>query len=326
MQTLDKEKFIVKADKLAGEGKAFLFIINFDFSKTFIIEKEDIDPEYVLVHLPGFSNSDHAKHEGRNIEIKSFPVDFHTYKEVFDQAQKEFVYGNTYLLNLCFETKIELNTGLIEIFNSSKAPYKLYLKDQFVLFSPERFVRIENGRIFTNPMKGTLVKKDENSAQQLLDDFKEGAEHATITDLLRNDLSKVAYGVSVDRYRYIDEIKTGDEILLQASSQISGTLLPEFENRPGSLFAEILPAGSISGAPKQKTVEIIHRLENFNRDFYTGVFGYFDGKNLDSAVMIRFIQKTGDDYVYKSGGGITSMSEAEKEYNELKQKIYVPVH
>ena len=91
------------------------------------------------------------------------------------------------------------------------------------------------------------------------------------------------------------------------------------------MFFELLPAGSISGAPKQKTVEIIQEAESGPRGFYTGVFGYYDGKALDSGVMIRFIEKENDTFYYRSGGGITSKSDLESEYKELIQKIYVPI-
>ena len=74
------------------------------------------------------------------------------------------------------------------------------------------------------------------------------------------------------------------------------------------------------------TSEIPREIESYNRGFYTGVFGYFDGENIDSGVMIRFIEKEGEKYFYKSGGGITFMSDAEKEYKELIDKIYVPIH
>jgi para-aminobenzoate synthetase component 1 len=94
----------------------------------------------------------------------------------------------------------------------------------------------------------------------------------------------------------------------------------------GEIILKLLPAGSITGAPKPKTLEIINRGENYKRDFYTGIFGYFDGKNLDSAVMIRFIENKNGQLYFKSGGGITSMSDATKEYDELIQKIYVPIN
>ena len=86
----------------------------------------------------------------------------------------------------------------------------------------------------------------------------------------------------------------------------------------------MLPAGSISGAPKKETIRIIKESEIDDRGYYTGIFGVFNGKELDSAVMIRFIEKNDTGYVYRSGGGITFLSQIEKEYEELIKKIYVP--
>ncbi|MFZ1573367.1 MAG: chorismate-binding protein, partial [Candidatus Kapaibacterium sp.] len=95
-------------------------------------------------------------------------------------------------------------------------------------------------------------------------------------------------------------------------------------NHIGDTLISLLPAGSISGAPKKKTLEIINKVEKYKRGYYTGVFGYFDGVNLESSVMIRFIEKTSKGLIFKSGGGITFLSEAYKEYNELIDKVYVP--
>jgi para-aminobenzoate synthetase component 1 len=88
----------------------------------------------------------------------------------------------------------------------------------------------------------------------------------------------------------------------------------------------MLPAGSISGAPKRKTIEIIREVEEYERGFYTGIFGQFDGRNLDSAVMIRYIEQKGDHVIFKSGGGITSFSDCRNEYKEMLAKVYVPIY
>jgi len=93
----------------------------------------------------------------------------------------------------------------------------------------------------------------------------------------------------------------------------------------GSIITQMLPAGSITGAPKKSTVEIIDRVENYDRGYFTGIFGVFDGNSFKSSVMIRFVQKQGDELYYKSGGGITIDSDMEAEYAELQEKIYVPV-
>jgi len=112
---------------------------------------------------------------------------------------------------------------------------------------------------------------------------------------------------------------------LQVSSEISGTLPKNYYSNLGNIFRKLLPAGSISGAPKAKTLQIIHEAETYSRGFYTGVFGYFDGSKLDSGVMIRFIKKENEKLFFCSGGGITAKSNHQNEYNELIDKVYVPI-
>ena len=124
--------------------------------------------------------------------------------------------------------------------------------------------------------------------------------------------------------RYIDEIITLEQNLLQVSSKITGILDNDWNNKLGDIIYSLLPAGSVTGAPKKKTVEIIKNVENYERGYYTGIFGYYDGEMLDSAVMIRFMEKKDDKIIFKSGGGITIYSKLKYEYNELKDKVYVP--
>jgi len=87
----------------------------------------------------------------------------------------------------------------------------------------------------------------------------------------------------------------------------------------------MLPAGSVTGAPKKMTTSIIRDIENSDRGYYTGVCGVFDGESLDSAVMIRFIELQNGMMQFRSGGGITFMSQAREEYEELIEKVYVPI-
>ena len=200
------------------------------------------------------------------------------------------------------------------------------MKDRFVVFSPEIFVRLENGFIYSYPMKGTIDASLPNAREQILADKKEEAEHATIVDLIRNDLSQVASEVTVSRYRYVDELQTNKGRLLQVSSEIRGKLPDNWKGTLGDILFCLLPAGSITGAPKKKTMEIIEEAETYERGFYTGIMGYFDGNRLDSAVMIRFLEQEGNRLLFKSGGGITSQSDLQSEYNEMKQKVYVPIY
>ena len=227
-------------------------------------------------------------------------------------------------MNLTFRTPIDINLTLREIFAVSQAPYKLLYDENFVVFSPECFVKIIDGRIYTFPMKGTINASVDNAANVLIGNKKEEYEHNTIVDLMRNDLSMVSIDVEVLKYRYIETINTHKSQILQTSSEIAGVLPTDWRANLGEVILRLLPAGSISGAPKEKTVEIIQEVEGQPRGYYTGVFGIFDGASLDTAVMIRFIEQSDGEMFFRSGGGITALSCADDEYQELLEKIYVP--
>ena len=172
-------------------------------------------------------------------------------------------------------------------------------------------------------MKGTIDATIKNAQQLLEDNKKEKAEHATIVDLLRNDLSAFAKKVRVEKYRYYEVIKANNKKIGQMSSEISGELPVDYRSRIGDIIYHLTPAGSISGAPKPKTLELIKEIEQEDRGFYTGIAGYFDGNNLDSCVLIRYLEKDG---TYRCGGGVTSKSKLKVEYEELIQKMYVPIY
>lgn len=325
MFSANHQKFI-EMDELSHEKVPFFFIIDFLVDQVEIFTEDEIEKEGLLIDFQGFSNVEKQQDLDKKIELKSFPESLKSFKKGFDHVQKNIRQGNSYLTNYTRKTRIETNLNLGEIFHHSSAKYKVLYKDFFVFFSPEIFVKIVDDKIQTYPMKGTIDASLENAAEILKNDKKEKAEHYTVVDLLRNDLSMVADDVKVDKFQYIDFLKTKQKDLYAMSSEISGNLKPEFKGKVGSIMKKLLPAGSILGAPKPKTLEIIIEAEGFDRGFYTGVCGWFDGKDLDSCVMIRFIEKEGDQLYFKSGGGITHMSKLEDEYQEMKNKIYVPIH
>lgn len=250
---------------------------------------------------------------------------FIQYQNQFDQVVSHIKAGDSFLINLTCSTPVSINATLKDFYNRVSSKYVLLKEADFLVFSPETFVQIQQGIIASCPMKGTIDASLPNAASLLLNNPKEAAEHATIVDLIRNDLSMVSHQVQVEKYRYLDEIQAGDKRLLQASSLITGHLSKHYCSQIGDILLALLPAGSICGAPKKRTLEIIRSVETHERGFYTGIFGIFDGENLDSAVMIRFIEQTPQGYVYKSGGGITAFSNVNDEYQELMQKVYVPV-
>jgi para-aminobenzoate synthetase component 1 len=174
-------------------------------------------------------------------------------------------------------------------------------------------------------MKGTIDASIPGAEEKILNDQKETAEHVTIVDLIRNDLSILAGDVQVTRFRYVDRIHTRGKTLLQVSSEIRGKLLPSFDTDPAGALFSLLPAGSVSGAPKARTLDVIRRAEGEERGYYTGICGYYDGNSLDTGVMIRFIEQQGNELFYRSGGGITTQSNVSSEYQEALDKIYVPI-
>lgn len=335
MLKLSEKDTVLEMNKLGQLNCPFLFIIGFDKSENIVLPLEEVNTKEIKYAFDdGFSKYQNFRDEHFNekLTLKSTAVPFEKYQESFDFVKQNMIFGNSFLTNLTVSSSIEVNIDFEKIISVAKAKYKLWLKDKFVCFSPESFVSVnKNGKISSFPMKGTIDAGVENAEAVILNDPKEKFEHTTIADLIRNDLSKICEKVWVERFRYTEKIRTdgGDE-LLQVSSEVCGQLPKDWKNNIGDWFFELLPAGSISGAPKDKTLEIISKAEanlheNGKRKYYTGVFGIFDGEILTSAVMIRFIEKSENGLIYKSGGGITSRSDARKEYEELNQKIYVPV-
>jgi para-aminobenzoate synthetase component 1 len=314
-----------KMNAYGKKGKPFIAVISYDMTSNYFFPLAEIDPDLVRYAFPAMHNRQSAA-KANPPELHFIPPSRTAYQKAFDIVSSHILRGDTYLCNLSFETPVEMDSGLPEIFDHSKARYKLWIKDKFVCFSPESFVRIQGNTIKTYPMKGTIDADIPDAENRLLNDPKEQAEHFTITDLLRNDLSIIAEDVEVNRYRFTDMVETNRNRLFQTSTEITGILPQNWQADIGSMFFRLLPAGSITGAPKKKTVEIISKAENHHRGFYTGVTFVFDGVNADSFVMIRMICKQNNKLVYKSGGGITSFSKSQKEYEELIQKIYVPVY
>ena len=315
-----------RMDELSQQKVSFFFLIDFLMEKVEIFPENEIDKNSLLIDFKKFTNAERQEEQIKSISLKSYPESAEKYRSGFDFVQKNLKLGNSYLTNYTVKSEIEINLTLKEIFYQSKAKYKVWYKDQFVFFSPETFVEIIDNQIFTHPMKGTIDASIENAKEILKNDKKEKAEHYTVVDLLRNDLSMVADEVKLEEFQRIDFIKTQQKNLFAMSSEISGQIKPEFQNKIGSIMKTLLPAGSILGAPKPKTLEIILEAENYERGFYTGVCGWFDGENLDSCVMIRFIEKENGKLFFKSGGGITHLSKFADEYEEMKNKIYVPIH
>lgn len=309
----------VDLNSLGAKREPFLFIVDFkaqNIIASLLCELGAKDIEFCI-------NEKYLFKRHKDF-LDKYTVPFSEYKKKFDFVIEKIRTGDTYLLNLTQPTSVKTPLTLKEIYECANAHYKLRYKNKFVCFSPEKFIQIKDSKIHTYPMKGTIDAAIPNAKESILGNQKEMAEHVMVVDLLRNDLSIVAKDVKVEEFRYITEIEAGEKKLLHVSSHISGYVGDDWHERIGDILSALLPAGSISGAPKKSTLDIIGEVEGYERGYFSGVFGVYDGKTLDSAVMIRFVQKTEDGYIYKSGGGITLDSDAKSEYNELLDKVYLP--
>jgi para-aminobenzoate synthetase component I len=307
------------------EKTPFLFIIDFELKRPLAFKLEMLGgADDILFDVNGNSNIHHPVSDAA-ADLVTTPEPLSEYEKKFRTVMSNLEIGNSYLVNLTIKTPITSLLNLRDIYFRAKAKYKLFFKNHFLVFSPETFIQIKNGQIFSFPMKGTINASIPNAQEIIINDEKELAEHVTIVDLIRNDLSTIARDVHVKRFRYIDPIRTSSNLLLQVSSEIAGTLPADYSAKLGTIILLLLPAGSVTGAPKVMTVNIIQQAEKQNRGYYTGVFGIYDGKELDSGVMIRFIENDNGRLFYRSGGGITTQSSCEQEYKEAIEKIYVPL-
>lgn len=320
------QHLIKNINELAIHQIPFFLFVDFEINEPILYTIENLEKENIFISFPAWCNFGQKKNNKNASIKKTQSISIEEYKKGFEIVEKNLLYGNSFLTNYTCKTEIESENSLSEIIHSANAKYKINYKNEWICFSPETFIQINNGTIYSFPMKGTINAALPNAAQTLLNNPKEIAEHYTIVDLIRNDLSMVATNIEVEKFRYIETIQTNKGSLLQVSSKISGTLPKNFETHLGELLFALLPAGSISGAPKAKTIDTIQQAENYKRGFYTGVAFYFDGKNIDSCVLIRFIEKEGKKLFYKSGGGITIHSKIQEEYQEVIDKIYVPLY
>jgi para-aminobenzoate synthetase component I len=255
-----------------------------------------------------------------------------------ENIRNEIQMGNVYEMNFCQEFFAENVDNLPSLsvfnalFNLTEAPYSCYLNTaDFELFcgSPERFLQREGNTLLSQPIKGTIQrgrteKEDLELIEQLANDPKEQAENVMITDLVRNDLSKIATrdSVHVDELFGIYTFKTVHHMISTISCQL----------KENTRFSEILkatfPMGSMTGAPKIAAMELIEKYESFKRGLYSGSVGYFlpemNGKqHFDFNVVIRSLlyDKSLKTLTCSVGSAITIQSNPEKEYQECLVKV-----
>ncbi|MDR2119794.1 MAG: anthranilate synthase component I family protein [Tannerella sp.] len=208
--------------------------------------------------------------------------------------------------------------------NINPSPYLFYFDfGGFRIFgsSPETHCKITDGRVSIDPIAGTAFRSgnvtiDKHRAEALLNDPKENAEHVMLVDLARNDLSRNAHNVRIDFYREVQYYSH----VMHLVSRISGEIDPG-SNTVGT-FIDTFPAGTVSGAPKVRAMELITKLERHNRGAYAGCIGFLGlNGNLNQAIMIRTFVSRGNVLYYQAGAGIVALSNDERELQEVNNKL-----
>lgn len=206
------------------------------------------------------------------------------------------------------------------------SPYMYYLDfEDYIIAgaSPESLIKATNNKVITNPIAGTrprgrTAEEDERLAEELKHDEKELAEHQMLVDLGRNDIGRVSkFGtIKLEKYMEIEKYKH----VMHLVSEVSGILTEKYS--PLDALIACLPAGTVSGAPKIRAMEIINELEEVKRGVYSGAIGYLSANgNMDFALAIRTMVMKGEDVYIQAGAGIVYDSVPEKEYEETLHKL-----
>ena len=248
---------------------------------------------------------------------------------IVEEGKKRIKAGDIIQIVLSQRFEVKLNTDPFHIYRMLRAlnpsPYMYYLHFgdvQIIGSSPELLVRCENGVVETRPIAGTRKrgkndKEDQSLAKELLADPKEKAEHIMLVDLGRNDLGRVCELGSIKISEFMNVEKYSH--VMHIVSNVKGKLKREHD--AFDVLKATFPAGTVSGAPKIRAMEIIDRLENVSRGPYAGCIGYFSfSGNFDSCITIRTIVATKGKAYIQAGAGIVADSDPKKEFEETKNK------
>ena len=254
------------------------------------------------------------------------------YMNMVEQAKEYIAAGDIFQVVLSRPFHYKLTQHPFELYRrlrqANPSPYMFYInfgERQLVGASPERLVKLADGKVLTCPIAGTRRRgetqaEDELLAEELLADAKERAEHAMLVDLGRNDLGRISMPgtVNVDRLMEIERFSH----VMHIVSEVSGQLDPRFT--AVDVLAACFPAGTVSGAPKVRAMEIIYELEGDSRGPYAGAVGYFDFRgNMDTCITIRTLIIDGKQVTVRTGAGIVADSVPEMEYRETLHKARV---
>lgn len=341
IEAFDNESFIEAFNEIEALRKNNYLLGYIRYEAKDIFLGKNIKSKLPLLYFEVYGNKPKPflpREETNNYQItKSSNINYKTYSQAIKKIQKEIANGNTYEVNYTYDYTVETDLDGFELYNTilprQTTPYNAYIKNKYeeiLSFSPELFFELENNRIKTKPMKGTIKrgqneKEDKQNIEFLRNDIKNRAENVMIVDLLRNDLGKIAKtgSVKVDKLFDIETHKT----LHQMTSEISAEL--EDNTSLYEIFKAIYPCGSITGAPKNSTMEIIERVETGKRGVYCGAIGLISPEKTVFSVPIRIlvgneavsIGRRTKSFTCRVGGAIVWDSTAKEEWEETLTKI-----
>lgn len=305
--------------------------IRYEAKDVFLNKK--IKSNLPLLYFEAFKDfKHHTPKVSEDIYLYTNPcISFDDYKKAIEKIKDEISNGNTYEVNYTYDFDVFTDAdekALYEyLLKHQKTPYNALISNKYetvLSFSPELFFSLEKNKILTKPMKGTIKRgktedEDNNLIEFLKNDIKNRAENVMIVDLLRNDLSKIAKTGSV-KVPKLFEIET-HKTLHQMTSEITAEI--ESNTTLYDIFQAIFPCGSITGAPKRSTMEIIEKTEKGKRGIYCGAIGFLSPQKSVFSVPIRILQKsdTQKAYKYRVGGAIVWDSSVEEEWEETITKM-----
>ena len=253
-----------------------------------------------------------------------------SYQEKVERVREEIAKGNVYQANLTRQERWafrgDLRLFARRLFEANPAPFSAFIAGpefSVVSSSPERFFRIAAGRILASPIKGTAPRIENQVAdalekRNLLSSLKERSELAMITDLMRNDLTRICQipSVRVETFPRLESYANVHHLV----ADISGELVPGLTLE--ALLGAIFPGGSITGCPKISAMQLIRELESNPRMIYTGALGWFshDLLQADFSIAIRTAWASPTDLLFGVGGGIVWDSDPKSEYQETLHK------
>ena len=252
-----------------------------------------------------------------------------SYARAVETAKEHIGAGDIYQVVLSQRFDLELDAEAFDLYRVLRqinpSPYMYFLRCgalEMVGGSPEPMVQLRDGRVVSRPIAGTRRRgrtdeEDRRLGAELAEHPKERAEHVMLVDLARNDVGRVAQFGSLR----VDEMMTLERYshVMHLTSQVSGKLAPDLS--PVDVLRATLPAGTVSGAPKVRAMEIIDELEPVKRGPYAGVVGYVDfSGNIDTAIAIRTMLVSGNRASVQAGAGIVADSVADEEHQECRNK------